>query len=155
MEYSFPDNMYSAGKSNFWDNAKALFGVDPKPNIGLTGNGLSGQMKVSGDHFVADAIPLTGYSESKPTVRDPYQVAVLIAKDSAGNELARTQVVAPVSTEMRCDTCNNDTGSATKKHPITPTGDPFQNILMLHDYLSQSRYPAGHTGALMDNRPVL
>jgi hypothetical protein len=42
VTYSFPDNTYSVGKSNFWTYAFQLFGVNLAPNIGLTGKGLAG-----------------------------------------------------------------------------------------------------------------
>ena len=111
LTYHFDDNTYSVGKTNFWDYEDALFGVDLPPNVGLTGNGLAGTFDFHGDAFVAEGIPLTEYSDSAPTTRAPYQLATVIAYDQAtGNELARTQPVAPVSTEMHCDNCHFDGG---------------------------------------------
>ena len=63
LEYSFPDNTYSVGKSNFWDYVEHLFGSNPGPNIGLTGKGLTGAMDVEADHFQATGIPLTEYRD--------------------------------------------------------------------------------------------
>ena len=57
VTYAFPDNTFSVGKSNFWDYAPQLFGVNLAPNIGLTGNGLAGTMEREADHFVAEGIP--------------------------------------------------------------------------------------------------
>ena len=51
--------------------------------------------------------------------------------------------------------CHSDDGDATTTYPITPTGKVETNILVLHDYLSQNQYPPGHTGPLMERRPVL
>lgn len=65
VSYLFADNTTSAGKSNFWQYAQALFGVNLAPNIGLTGRGLSGEMDLAGDHFVVEGIPLTEYSDSR------------------------------------------------------------------------------------------
>ncbi len=149
VSYSFPDNTYSVGKTNFWSYANKLFGVTLAPNIGLTGKGLSGTMDPAVDHFVAQGIPLTEFSDSAPTVRQPYQLSLLIARDSNGNEIARNQVVAPVSTEMHCDNCHVDGAFGVS------TGNVFTNILTLHDQLSSSQYPAGHTTLLMNNQPVL
>jgi len=149
VSYSFPDNTYSVGKTNFWTYANKLFGVTLAPNIGLTGKGLSGQMDAAGDHFVAQGIPITEFSDSAPTVRQPYQLSLLIARDSSGKEIARNQVVAPVSTEMHCDNCHVDGAFGVS------TGNVFTNILTLHDQLSSSKYPAGHTTLLMKNQPVL
>ena len=153
VTYGFPDNTYSAGKSNFWDYANQLFGVNLAPNIGLAGNGLAGTMARETDHFVAEGIPLTEYSDSAPTVRDPYQLATLIAYDAgSGKELARNQVVAPVSTEMHCDYCHSDHGDGNEG---IATGVVETNILTKHDQENMEDYPPGHTGSLMNRRPIL
>lgn len=149
VTYSFPDNTYSVGKSNFWTYAKQLFGVTLAPNIGLKGKGLSGTMDLVGDHFVAEGIPLTEFSDSAPTSPQPLQMALIVAKDSTGKIIASNQVVAPVSTEMRCDRCHSDGAFGVT------TGKVETNILTLHDQLSGSKYPAGNTTPLMDRRPVL
>ena len=146
------------GKTNFWDYAQHLFGANPAPNIGLTGKGLTGTMDLVTDHFQATGIPLTEYRDADLTNRYPFQTALIVVRDAAsGVELARNTIVAPVSTEMSCDNCHSDDGDATTTYPITPTGNIAQNILEIHDYLSMDKYPAGHTGALMDpaRRPVL
>ena len=160
VAYLFTDNTYSVGKSNFWTYAQEIFGLPAPlpPNIGLTGKGLSGAMDLDGDHFVARGIPLTEYRDSDLTTPDPYQLATIIVYDvPTTTEIARNTVVAPVSTELSCFMCHSDTGDATTRYPITPTGRIETNILTLHDYLSQDKYPAGHTGPLMDpsRRPVL
>ena len=145
VEYSYADNTYSVGKTNFWSYSQALFGVALAPNVGLKGKGLAGTMNLSVDHFVAEGIPLTEYSDSAPTVSQPYQLATVIVKDSTtGDELARTQVVTPVSSEMRCDFCHTDTGRA---RPENPTGKVETNILQLHDEEEGTH--------LMTSRPVL
>lgn len=150
VTYRFPDNTYSVGKSNFWTYAKQLFGVDLAPDMGLAGFGLSGDMEAKTDHFVAEGIPLTEFSDSNPTVPDPYQLAELVAVDAAGKTLAQNTVVAPVSTEMRCDNCHKDGGVEGIR-----TGRVETNILALHDEENADEYPTGHTGRLMDRRPVL
>lgn len=149
VSYSFPDNTYSVGKSNFWTYAEALFGVALAPNIGLTGRGLSGTMRAEEDHFIAEGIPLTEYSDSNPTIPDPYQLAQVVVRNDAGDILAQTRVVAPVSTEMRCDRCHSDGA-----FDIT-TGKVETNILTLHDQENAEEYPAGHDTPLMQRRPVL
>lgn len=141
VSYSLPDNSYSAGKSNFWDYEQALFGVDLAPNTGLTGRGLAGAMDAAADHFVADGIPLTEFRDSAPTTPYPYQLATLIAASGA-TELARTRTVAPVSTEMHCDTCHSDGGEED-----ISTGRVETNILTLHDEENDTD--------LMGRRPVL
>jgi hypothetical protein len=113
VEYFFPDNTYSVGKSNFWDYDLQLFGVDLPPDVGLTGKGLAGKMDPQGDYFVAHGIPLTEFDDGNLSKPQPYQLAEIIAKDSQGTVLANLQVVAPVSTEMHCDTCHHDYGVET------------------------------------------
>lgn len=151
VTYSFPDNTYSVGKSNFWDYDIPLFGVDLAPNVGLAGKGLSGTMDLDIDHFVADGIPLTEFRDGDLVNRYPYQLAQIIVKESSSDtELARLTVVAPVSTEMRCDDCHYD-GALEN----ISTGRVETNILTLHDMENEPEYPPGHTGALMDRRPIL
>ncbi len=163
VEYFFADNTDSTSKSDFWStnpytpvqNAQKLFGLSaPLPaNVGLAGKGLSGAFDVQGDHFEAKWIPLTEYSDSNPTVRDPYQLATVIVRDTATQvELARASVVAPVSTEMHCDYCHYNNGPGNEGIS-SPTVE--QNILKKHDQDNLDDYPAGHRGALMDRRPVL
>ena len=151
VTYFFADNSYSVGKSNFWDYDIPLFGVDLPLNVGLAGKGMAGSMDLQDDHFIAEGIPLTEFSDSDLTNRDPYQLATIIAIDTAtGSELARTTAVAPVSTEMKCDDCHYDGGIED-----IATGRIETNILTLHDKENVDKYPAGHEGALMNRRPIL
>lgn len=161
VTYEFPDNTYSVGKSDFWDvspyagvqNAQWLFNLTgPLPaNVGLTGKGLAGEMDLHGDHFVAEGIPLTEYRDSAPTTRYPYQLATVIAWDvTSGAELARLTVVAPVSTEMHCETCHYD-GALEG----IATGRVDTNILTLHDLENMEDEDGGYDVPLMDRRPVL
>ena len=163
VEYSFPSNTYSIGKSNFWStnpyngvqNARSIFGLPGNlaANIGLAGKGMSGEFDPKGDHFVAEWIPITEYNDSDWNTRDPYQLAQVVVKDAVTHvELARETVVAPVSTEMRCDRCHSDNGEGNEG---IATGVVEQNILMKHDSENQGDYPPGHTGSLMSQRPVL
>ena len=147
IEYSIIDNTYSAGKTDFWQHAKALFGVDLAPNVGLTGATLAGRMHTAGDHFVIEGVPLTPYRDSAPQPGPqnwyPYQLAHLVARDNAtGAILAETTTVAPVSTEMRCDTCHADGMQEGIR-----TGNVETNILTLHDKEEDTN--------LMGSRPVL
>ena len=156
VTYSFDDNSYSVGKSNFWEYDVPLFGVDLPPNIGLTGNGLRGTMEAKPDHFVVDGIPLTEFRDSAPTTRYPYQLATVVVHDAnSGAELARTVTVAPVSTEMHCDNCHFDGGIED-----IATGRVETNILILHDGEQDGEGDgAGLMPAASDNlmpqRPVL
>ncbi len=145
VTYSYPNNTYSAGKTNFWAFDQKLFGVDLPLNVGLKGKGLAGEMDLQADHFIAEGIPVTEFSDSAPTVADPYQLATVIVTDAtSGEELTRTRVVTPVSSEMRCDKCHSNKGTA---NPTIATGRVATNILTLHDKKEGTR--------LMTQRPVL
>ena len=151
VTYRFPNNTYSVGKSNFWDYDQQLFGVNLPANIGLTGKGLSGLMDKAGDHFIAEGIPLTEFQDSAPATPYPYQLASIVVRDISTNSILTSQTtVAPVSTEMRCVNCHHDGGVEG-----IVTGRVETNILTLHDEENSDEYPAGHTGLLMQRRPVL
>lgn len=102
LEYSFPGNTYSVGKTDFWTYAQSLFGVALPPNVGLTGRTLSGTFDVVDGIYRADGIPLTPYMDAAPNVEQPYQLAQVIARDGGGTELARATPVAPVSVQVTC-----------------------------------------------------
>lgn len=124
VDYWFPDNSRSDNKTNFWEYEDKLFNVSLEPNEGLAGFGVAGEMEPRGDHFIAEGIPITEFSDSAPTTPQYLQMAELVASDStSGQELANSQVVAPVSSEMRCDTCHDE-----------PFPNDFRrNILEEHD----------------------
>lgn len=143
VQYSFPDNTVSSTKTDFWTYAPQLFGVNLPNNVGLKGKGLAGVMDLKTDHFEAVGIPLTEFSDSAPTTPYPYQLARLVAKDaSSGVILANLTVVAPVSTEMHCDTCH-----AAGKNPGGSYPRTEENILAFHDGEENTN--------LLNSRPVL
>jgi hypothetical protein len=174
VEYSFPDNTYSAGmtgqpdKTNFWQFEQALYGVTTAPNVGLTGKGLTGTMDLAKDgaYYVAEGIPLTDISDQDVAsmTPNPYQTALITVKDENDptRVLAQLTVVAPVSTELSCVNCHADDADATTRYPITPTGKVETNILAIHDYLnviSYTQYLANYPDLLaktplLDNQPV-
>jgi hypothetical protein len=120
ITFSVIGNTTSASKIDFWKYA-ADYGFTLQPDVGLTGNGLKGTLKLSadGNYFEATGIPLTPYGDSG--VMNPYQVAKVVARSSSTGALLATQrIVLPVSTEMRCDLC----------HGKTQTGE---SILQAHD----------------------
>ncbi len=174
VEYSFPDNTYSAGmpgqpdKTNFWDFEQALYGVTTPVNIGLTGKGLTGSMDLAKDgaYYIAEGIPLTDILDKDATAQTiyPFQKAVITVKDANDPSmiLAQLTVVAPVSTELSCQNCHADDADATTRYPITPTGKIETNILAIHDYLnviSYTQYLADYPDLLaktplIDHQPV-
>jgi len=139
VAYSFQDNTESATKSNFWDYAQQLFGLPNPltPNVGLTGKGMAGEMDRAGSYFIAEGVPITEFRDSAPTTPYYFQLADLVASDAAsGKVLATTTIVAPVSSEMRCDTCHTE-----------PYANFRWNILTKHDEEENT--------SLMNQRPVL
>lgn len=128
VSYKIIDNSTSANKINFWEYAKD-YGYDVAPDIGITGNGLSGTMQLSGDskYYEATGIPVTPYND-KSTELNPYQLASITVTDSkTGRKLAEiNDAVVPVSNEMDCSICHG-------------TADTDINILRKHDELSNTQ----------------
>jgi hypothetical protein len=122
VTYQIIENTSSADKTNFWEYAKD-YGYNIAPNVGITGNCLSGKMILSedGNYYEATAIPVTPYNDGSREL-NPYQLAIITVTDIAtGNELAMVDnIVIPVSDEMLCSTC----------HSTVNTG---LNILKAHD----------------------
>jgi len=102
VSYEVPGNTYSVGKTNFWDYEDQIFGINLADNIGLTGNGLSGNMVSDENSFGADGIPITPFTDNNLLSEDPYQLALLSLYDDQNNLLATTQPVIPVSNEINC-----------------------------------------------------
>ncbi|MFG0284050.1 MAG: cytochrome c3 family protein [Phycisphaerales bacterium JB039] len=134
IEYLIPSNTRSADKTNFWTYAEALFGVALAPDIGLTGNGMSGLMTYTGNgDRAATGIPITPIDGIGR--ENPYPLATIIARKE-GREVARTQTVVPVSWEINCNLCHNEAGKTLG-----------QQVLPLHDLK--------HGTALAGTEPVL
>ncbi|QEH31866.1 hypothetical protein OJF2_03330 [Aquisphaera giovannonii] len=133
VRYSIPGNTISSNKTNFWTYARALFGVNLAPDVGLTGNRLSGTMTptLSRD-WQATGIPLTPIMDNGAL--NPYALATIDAYDTGGRKMATTRAVVPVSWEISCDLCHGVTNTAS-------------NILQAHDRL--------HHTNLHNNKPVL
>jgi hypothetical protein len=140
VEYRIVNNTYSYGKgsySQFWDNAKKIFGADLAKNTGLNlsdlnvHNGLSGTMAKKTDLFEAVGIPLTPIDDSNTW--NPYQVAEITVKDASGKVVAQTRTMAPISDEINCAKCHGS--------------DAFNDILTKHD--------AKNGTDLQNQKPVL
>jgi hypothetical protein len=123
VSYKLTNNSTSYNKRSyggFWDNAMKLFGVSPAHDIGLKGNGLTGDMTLSGDHYTAEGIPVVPVNDNGTW--NPFQVAEITVKNSSGTVLAQTQTMVPTSDEINCAKCH---GSLTV--------DAFDDILSKHD----------------------
>jgi hypothetical protein len=134
VSYVIPSNTHSADKTNFWDYAAALLGTSLAPDVGLTGNGLSGTMQPSGTNdWEVTGIPITPINDAGEL--DPYPLAN-ITVERAGATIAATRAVVPVSWEMNCNLCHNTPGISTAT-----------DILRAHDRL--------HGTTLEQEKPVL
>ncbi len=143
-------NATSSGKGNFWQHVEALFGVALPPETGLPVPGPN-SFKMPGTNntpqnmdfdagmkwFAAYGVPITPYDDNgKP---NQYPMMRLIATNSAGQVLAMTDIVLPVSDEMNCTLCHAS-GSGAEAEPAEgwvwqkdPGRDYRLNILRFHD----------------------
>jgi len=135
LEYSVPGNTHSATKSNFWKYDQDLLGVDLQPDIGLTGNGMSGTMTPHVDKWEVTGIPITPIDDAGRV--NPYQLATVTVHKEGTGMVAQTQTVLPVSFELSCNVCHGD--------PVTGTNVEV-DVLRDHDRL--------HGTNLEMNQPV-
>lgn len=120
----------------FWNYCEQHFGAKLRKNIGLAGTGMSGTFEVheeTGD-FIAKMIPVVPYADDG--TYNAYPIFTVEAREAESQALlARTKVVAPVSSEVGCVTCHGgDWG-----HPELSAGmseRTAMNILLAHDRLS-------------------
>ncbi|HRY43891.1 MAG TPA: hypothetical protein P5164_08095, partial [Thermoanaerobaculia bacterium] len=109
-------NTTSRGKTNFWDHVGSLFGAAVPVDAGLAGKDMPGPanapkamtFQAAQSWFVAEGIPITPYDDAG--LKNPYPLMKVTARDAAGNVLASTRIVLPVSDEMDCRGCH---GSGT------------------------------------------
>ncbi len=151
LEYSIANNTKVTGKTDFWTYAPQLFGISLPLGVGLTGNGLSGKLKVVGNHFEATGIPVLPYDDKMNW--NPFQVANIKLRSTSGRLIKTTQVVLPVSDEINCAKCHAAGMDATAN--ITDTGTVEGNILAAHDYYHGPAGISSRGQSLYDNRPVL
>ncbi len=138
-------NRTSAGKTNFWDWVKPLFGAEVAVDMGLAGHAMPGTSNAlqpmdfdgASGWFIAAGIPITPVDDALNA--NPYPLMHLVAKDTAGNVLATTDIVLPVSAEMDCRACHSS-GSAPAARPTqgwvwnTDSQRDYRlNILLVHD----------------------
>ncbi len=137
-------NSTSIGKTDFWDWALDLFGVQPDENAGLTGNRAPGKTPalMSYDplmgYWKAEGIPLTPYDDNLNA--NYYPMVKVVVKDRSGRTLASTSVVLPVSDEITCVHCHASYTGDPMAEPLAgwvndpdPEKDWKENILLIHD----------------------
>ncbi len=109
--FSIPGNTTSVTKTNFWDYAPELLGMDLPADVGLTGTGLAGPLTPTGTNdWVAIGIPVTPILDNDQL--DPFPLATIEVYQN-GVVKAATQAVVPVSWEISCDLCHNEPGIST------------------------------------------
>ena len=146
-------NTISSNKTNFWTYVQALYGANPKPDVGLNLSGLPGNGTPSltpkpmsfapaNGWFVAEGIPITPVDDQGK--KNFYPMVKVVAKDTSGNVLAIAKTVLPVSDEMTCVSCHASTTSTNAAaNAARPAAgwvndanrekDWKKNILRLHD----------------------
>lgn len=142
VTYEIIDNTTSADKTNFWKYAKD-YGYNVVPNVGITGNGLSGEFTLSADgkYYEAAAIPVTPYNDGSSQL-NPYQLAHIRVLDArTGAVLAETSsVVVPVSDEMNCGSCH---GEADTDLAILTSHDELSGTSLVKGLENGQRYKCG------------
>lgn len=130
-----------ADRSDFWKYVESIFGARPPDNVGLSGNGLKGEMhhKKELKCFEATLIPVEPYPEGGGF--NPFPVFTVRAHDAVtGKLLAETKNVAPTSTEMGCKNCHGGQWKMDNLAGISKqTG---HDVLMSHDRLSNTELAA-------------
>jgi hypothetical protein len=108
LDYTIPSNTHSADKTNWWTHEQALLGVTHPPDVGLTGNGMSGNLQPDADgRWYVTGIPITPLNDMG--MDEPYPLATLTLR-SQGSVVAKTQTVVPVSWEISCNICHTVPG---------------------------------------------
>lgn len=134
LDYTIPSNTRSADKTNWWEYQDELLGINMPPDVGLTGNGMSGELEALGDgRWEVTGIPITPVSDAG--IDDPYPLATLTLRRE-GSIAARTQTVVPASWEINCHQCHGDAQTPVEV-----------DVLRDHDRL--------HGTDLESNQPVL
>ncbi|RME91451.1 MAG: hypothetical protein D6766_11855, partial [Verrucomicrobia bacterium] len=143
-------NTTSVGKTKFWQYVEPLFGSPLAADMGLAGFAMPGPDNVpqamsfdpAWSWFTGEGIPLTPYDDAG--LKNYYPLMRLTARNAAGQVIATTDVVLPVSDEMDCRACHAS-GSHPAARPAAGwvwSGDPERdyrlNILRLHDERNQS-----------------
>lgn len=169
-------NTSSAGKTNFWQYVKALYGAAPAPDHGLNlGNpALSNPTPSTRPAALsfnavrrwheAEGLPILPYDDTLGAGgynKNYYPMVKVVARDARGKLLASTQTVLPVSDELNCAACHASNANHDAARPplsgwanfgADPEKDWKKNILRLHDdkHLADPVYQA----ALLKLLPV-
>jgi len=174
-------NTISSTKTNFWQYVQSLFGLSPAPDVGLLGYPMATNtpapmaFNAAENWFEAVGIPIVPYDDTHRF--NAYPMIQIVARNTAGQTLATTKVVLPVSDEMTCKACHSSTNSTNAAtiaaKPAAgwvfdpePLRDWKKNILRLHDEkqagkavftnaLASAGYPNGLYNSATSGKPVL
>ena len=127
-----PEFEHPQHQVRFWEYSEELFGTQLIPGFGLSGNGLSGSMKLEEDQraYSAKQIPVVPYPADGSY--NPYPIFTVTAIDSTtGKVLAETKAVAPTSTEMGCKNCHG--GGWRVDNVAGLTKETSLDVLAAHD----------------------
>lgn len=158
-------NSTASGKTSFYQNCEALFGVALPMDSGLpvpgpepfwmpgTNNAPQAMRFESNYHWLAAyGIPITPYDDAGK--KNPYPLMRLIARNSAGTAIATNDIVLPVSDEMDCRACHAS-GTQAAAQPAkgwvwneSPERDYRLNILRRHDETGFAQRPDLYRAAL-------
>ncbi|PWB69663.1 hypothetical protein C3F09_10175 [candidate division GN15 bacterium] len=133
VSYQIPGNTYSVGKTNFWDYAFQIFGATLAPNIGLTGNGLTGDLTKTENYFAVTGVPITPYTDADLLHEDPFQLGFLMLHDSVTGQIFTTaQPVVPVSNEINCVSsgCHATVQALLNQHDAEGGFDPANTPIL-------------------------
>ena len=123
--FSIPENATSVTKTNFWDYAPSLLGLDLASDIGITGTAMADELYPTGTNdWAAIGIPVTPLLDNNEL--DPFPLATIEVFQNSEVK-AVTQAVVPVSWEISCNLCHNQEGVSTAT-----------DILQDHDNLHQT-----------------
>ena len=158
-------NSYSMGvtKTDFWQYANSLFGVNLVAGQGLTGlympaddpqNRGAQPMEHSNaqDWFSAEGVPITPKDDALND--NTYPLLRIAALDKGGNQIGRLDVVVPVASETDCQNCHKTGAMAADEQGVQWSTDgnleiqSKKNVLILHD-LEHTQYN------LVNSQPVL
>lgn len=125
VTYSIPGNTISTTKTNFWDFAPMLFGVQLPPNIGLTSHGLAGTMSrnTTLKYWEVTGVPITPVMDSGTP--NAYPLALINARRNGIDY--KTQAVMPVSWEISCNLCHIPAKGQSVAHDILADHDRLHN----------------------------
>lgn len=136
-------NTISSTKTNFWTWVQTLFHASPKPDMGLAGYKVQSKKATKMTYnstlgyWEAVGVPTIGYDDTGKF--NPYPMAKVVAKNSAGTVIATAKIVLSVSDEMNCKTCHAS-GTDPAAEPASgwvnnpdPAKDIKLNILKKHD----------------------